>query len=227
MQQAHVLLVEDDSELSGSLGDYLCAIGFETDFALNGSACIELAKHNTYDVIVMDVAMPVLDGLETCHVLRNELNNATPIIFLTARDTLEDKLAGFNAGGDDYLVKPFAPEELVVRLNALLKRRRTREEKVQLIGPLTLDHGTKTLLVNGEPVSLHDIQFRLLQLLSKEAPDPISRERLEAALWEDELPDSDALRTHVYRLRKALSKHLEDELIKTIHGKGYRLAIPS
>lgn len=227
MYRAQLLLVEDDSELAGSLGDYLSEVGFEVDFAHNGSVCIELVKQNQYDVIVMDVAMPVVDGLTACETLRDTLRDSTPIIFLTARDTLEDKLKGFDAGGDDYLVKPFAPEELVVRLNALLKRRRSREEKIQVIGPLTIDSGLKSIIVNDESVSLHDIQFRLLQMLAQEAPDLVTREKIEATLWQEELPDSDALKTHIYRLRKILSKRLGEDLIKTVHGKGYRLAIPS
>ncbi len=116
-----VLIVDDDAELAGSLGDYLSELGFRVDFAFDGKNCLDLAQSNHYDIIILDVSMPVMDGLKTCRELRTTHRVISPIIFLTARDTLEDKLAGFREGGDDYLVKPFSPAELVCRIEALLR----------------------------------------------------------------------------------------------------------
>ena len=124
----NLLLVEDNTELAGSLGDYLSEVGFDVDYAFNGESCIELIKTNQYDVIVMDIMMPIKDGLTACNELREHYHIDTPLIFLTARDTLDDKLKAFSSGGDDYLVKPFAPEELVCRLNALRNRGKIKKQ---------------------------------------------------------------------------------------------------
>ena len=222
----HVLLVEDNPELAGSLADYLSEVGFEVDFAYNGKSCLELVKVNDYDVIVMDIMMPIQDGLSACRALREEHYNDTPILFLTARDSLEDKLTGFAAGGDDYLVKPFAPEELACRLNALLKRNRPSVRAKQSLGDLVIDHRLQQIFRQDQLIELNDIQFKLLVLLAQVAPAPVSRMALENSLWPDGLPESDPLRTHIYRLRLQLDKPFDQTLLKTVHGKGYRLAIP-
>lgn len=222
----HVLLVEDNTELAGSLADYLSEVGFEVDFAFNGQSCVELVRANPYDVIVMDIMMPIKDGLSTCRELREHHYNETPVLFLTARDSLNDKLEGFAAGGDDYLVKPFAPEELVCRLNALLKRKKPHSRSKQSLGELLIDHRLQNIYRQGVLIELHEIQFKLLVLLAQVAPEPVSRTALENSLWPNGLPESDPLRTHIYRLRLQLDKPFDHALIKTVHGKGYRLAIP-
>lgn len=222
----HVLLAEDNTALAGSLADFLSEVGFEVDFAYNGRSCLELVKTNHYDAIVMDIMMPVQDGLSACRELREHLYKDTPILFLTARDSLDDKLAGFAAGGDDYLVKPFAPEELVCRLNALLKRKQPEFRAKQSLGELLIDHRLQQVYRQDQLIELHEIQFKLLTLLAQVAPEPVSRMALESSLWPHGLPESDPLRTHVYRLRLQLDKPFSRELIKTVHKKGYRLAIP-
>jgi len=225
MAKTHLLLAEDNTELAGSLADYLSEVGFEVDFAFNGRSCLELVKINHYDVIVMDIMMPVQDGLSACRKLREDYNDI-PIIFLTARNSLDDKIEGFDAGGDDYLVKPFAPEELVCRVNALLKRKQSNFSSNQILGDLTVDHRLQHIYREDMLIELNETQFKLLSLLAQAAPEPVSRLSLEGALWPDGLPDSDPLRTHIYRLRQQLDKPFEKALIKTVHGKGYRLAIP-
>lgn len=222
-----LLLVEDDSQLAGSLGDYLGETGFVVDFAFNGKSCIELTQQNHYDIIVMDVAMPHMDGLSATEYLRQNQNLDAPILFLTARDTLEDKLKGFEVGGDDYVIKPFEPKELVVRLRALLKRARGHRVQHQQLGELVLDHQMMQVSYKDKTIDLHDIQFRLLHILANDAPGLVSRSSIEQQLWSDQPPEGDALRTHVYRLRKAMDKSFNAELIQTVRGKGYRLAIPN
>lgn len=222
----NILLVEDNVELAGSLADYLSEVGFEMDFVYNGKACIELVKANAYDVIIMDIMMPVQDGLTTCRLLRETLYIDTPIIFLTARGTLDDKLEGFKLGGDDYLVKPFAPEELVCRLNALLKRRQPAFQRVQqTLGDLIINHPLRCISRQGHDIALNELQFQLFTLLAQSAPEPVSRQFLESELWPDGLPESDPLRTHIYHLRQLLDKPFNSELIKTVRGRGYRLDI--
>lgn len=221
-----ILLVEDDRALAGSLADYLSEVGFEVDFAFNGQSCLERTLEQRYDAIVMDVTMPGLDGLRACKALRKRQDD-TPILFLTARDTLADKLDGYEAGADDYLIKPFEPQELVCRLHALLRRGKLPSSGgQQACGELLIDLKRQKVYRQGLAIDLQDITLRLLSLLAEAAPDTVSRHKLEAALWPHEMPESDPLRTHIYRLRQALDRPFERDLIKTVHGKGYRLAIP-
>ena len=221
-----VLLVEDDKSLSASLADYLTELEYDVDFAFNGRSALNLMKDSQYDLIVMDVAMPILDGLQTAKAIRNDLYLDTPIIFLTARDTLEDKLIGFKSGADDYLVKPFSPEELVCRMKAILQRGKINANTIQTIGDLTFNHQLQQVQREDKFIELDDLQFQILTLLAKQAPNPISRSTLEDMLWPEGLPESDPLRTHIYRLRQKLDKPFQSNLVVTVHGKGYRLAIP-
>ena len=222
-----ILLVEDDHALAGSLGDYLSEFGYDVDYARDGRSCLERVRQQAYDLIVMDVAMPRMSGFDTCRQLRRE-RNETPVLFLTARDALPDKEEGYAAGGDDYLVKPFEPQELIWRIRALMRRVAPRQPRSpRQVGELLIDPASQSLSHHGVVSVLPALQFSLLNLLADEAPEPVSRRKLEAALWpEGDPPDSDALRTYIYRLRQALGKPYGNDLIKSVHGKGYRLAIP-
>lgn len=222
-----ILLVEDDYALAGSLGDYLSEFGYEVDYARDGKSCLERVRQQAYDLIVMDVAMPRMSGFDTCRQLRRE-RNETPVLFLTARDALLDKEEGYAAGGDDYLVKPFEAQELIWRIRALMRRVAPRQPRSpRQVGDLIIDPASQSLRHNGVVSVLPALQFSLLNLLADEAPEPVSRRKLEAALWpEGDPPDSDALRTYIYRLRQTLGKPYGTDLIRTVHGKGYRLAIP-
>ncbi|MGY2178930.1 response regulator transcription factor [Pseudomonas azotoformans] len=222
-----ILLVEDDHALAGSLGDYLGEFGYEVDFARDGRSCLERVRQHEYDLIVMDVAMPRMSGFDTCRQLRRE-QNETPVLFLTARDALPDKEEGYEAGGDDYLIKPFEPQELIWRIRALMRRVAPRKPRSpRQLGDLVIDPASQSLRHNGTVKVLPALQFSLLNLLADVAPEPVSRGKLEAALWPDgDPPDSDALRTYIYRLRQTLGKPYGNDLIRTVHGKGYRLAIP-
>lgn len=221
-----VLLVEDDSSLAGSLADFLNERGYDVDFAFNGKSGIELANRNKYDVIIMDVSMPVLDGLSACQRLRNDHGIDTPIIFLTARDTLDDKIAGYKSGGDDYLVKPFAPEELVCRIDALRKRPPLDKTSDLTLGELTIQPSGLQVMFDGQTLDLQDIQIRILLILASAAPNFVDKAALEDAIWPDETPRSSPLRNHVYRLRRLLGDRFGHHFIKTVHGKGYQLELP-
>jgi len=220
------LLIEDDSVLAETLSDYLTEVGFDVDFAYTGTQALEVLKTHRFDVIILDVQMPSLDGISTCKAIRDELHLETPVLFLTARDTLEDKLAGFTVGGDDYLIKPFAPEELSARLKALNARPKLPSQTHHCLDSLIVDHQLRRAIREDQVIELHDIQFRLLSILANDAPKMVSKFDLEERLWQGNPPSCDALRTHIYRLRAALDKPFNHELIKTTHGKGYRLAIP-
>ncbi len=221
-----ILLVEDDSNLAGSLADYLGDCDYDVDFAFNGASCLELARRNEYAVIIMDVSMPVLDGLSACQQLRTDLEIDTPVIFLTARDTLDDKIAGYDSGGDDYLVKPFAPKELVCRIEALRKRQYTNRSVDRSIGGLSIYPKRLQVSFGEQLLELQAVHIQILMLLADAAPAVVSKRALEIALWPDQTPRSNPLRTHIYRLRRQLDEKFGYHFIETVHGLGYRIDVP-
>jgi DNA-binding response OmpR family regulator len=220
-----LLLLEDNRELAASLGEYLEAKNCCVDYTHSGKACIALIKSNQYDILILDIAMRGMDGLQVCREIRQQLQVSTPIIFLTARDTLEDKLIGFESGGDDYLVKPFAPQELLYRLKSLFLRGPRRDIGIQSIGEIVIDYSRETVTRQGCIIPLQKTQFQIFKLLLKNSPDLVTKEILELELWGDDMPQSDALRTHIYRLRNLMDKPFDRAIIKTIHARGYRLEI--
>lgn len=220
-----VLFLEDCHALAGAVSDYLELRGCAVDLAFHGRAFLEMAKRAHFDAYVLDVAVPGIDGLEVCERLRAHMRDDTPVIFLTARDTLQDKRAGFARGADDYLVKPFEMEELVFRLQALAARGRRPEVSTQVLGDVVLDHGAGIVVRNGRRIQLHELQLRVLKILASRSPQTVERAVLEKELWGDHVPDSDSLRTHIYRLRNALTIFGERELIETVHGKGWRISL--
>jgi DNA-binding response OmpR family regulator len=222
---ATVLLIEDHRDIAEMLVEYLEPRGFTVDFAADGVTGLHLAVTNPYDVIVLDLMLPGLDGLAVCRKLREEARRDTPLLMLTARDTLQDKVSGLDAGADDYLVKPFEVRELEARLRTLLRRHRgatTRE--CRTVGDLTLDTGTLRVTRAGQVLTLTPIGLKLLTLLMRASPRVVSRQQLEREVWGDLLPDSDTLRSHLYTLRKAIDKPFERPLLHTVAGAGYRLA---
>lgn len=221
-----VLLVEDNQFLAGNIGDFMSLQEISVDYAQNGKQCLGLVKENEYDVIVLDVMMPGADGFETCRALREEVLCQTPIIFLTAKVELEHKLEGFEAGGDDYLTKPFEMEELLMRLKALTSRGSRADIGVLQFGDIRLDMNTGSVTRAGDAVKVNQVQFSVLKVLLQQAPNIVSRQQLEYEIWGEDTPDSDVLRTHIYRLRNLLDKPYEHAYLETVHGKGFRL-IPS
>lgn len=215
-----ILLVEDNSDLAASITDYLELLGHTVDIAINGLSGLQQASDNNYDLYILDVVMPKLDGLSLCHQLRNDYLDTTPIIFLTARDTLDDKLAGFAAGADDYLVKPFDMSELVARITALHKRSVGIENTLS-IADLSINLNTEEVTVNGESIALSPYSYRLLVVLMQRSPRLVTREELEYLVWGDDVPDSDSLRSHIYKLRSKVDKPFNRTLIKTIKGRGF------
>lgn len=220
-----LLLLEDNIQLAESLGEYLEGMGCAVDYAYTAKSCINLVENNPYDALILDITMPGMNGLDACKVIRQQLQVATPLLFLTARDTLEDKLIGFDAGCDDYLVKPFAPQELFVRLKAQEARGPRRDIGIQTVGDLQINHPLRAVIRAGNTIVLAETQFTILKLLINATPNLVSKEAIEAAIWGNDPPQSDALRTHLYRLRNLLDKPFDKPMIATVHGKGYRLDI--
>lgn len=222
----HALIVEDNPDIIANLFGFLEPLGYVIDVARNGAAGLKQAAAGAHDVIVLDLSLPGMDGLEICRQLREVYRVATPVLMLTARDTERDKLAGFGVGADDYLVKPYSLLELDARLKALV--RRTRNEQVQSVlayGDVQVDTRTRIATRAGKTLALTPTAFKILVALLRHAPGIISRERLEQEVWGDTPPESDALRTHIHALRQALDKPFDRPLLITRPGVGYRLGI--
>lgn len=218
-----ILLVEDNRDILANLADYLQLKGYSVDCAQDGLSGFHLAVSQPFDLIVLDVLLPGLDGYALCRRLRDEARLATPVIMLTARDTLEDRLQGFNSGADDYLVKPFALSELAARIDAVLRRSQGNTQRVLQVGDLTYDLDTLEVQRAGRSIRLNPTGLKLLALLMQRSPHLIRREALEHALWGDDCPDSDSLRSHIHQLRQAIDKPFPFPLLQTQHGLGYRL----
>jgi DNA-binding response OmpR family regulator len=219
-----VLIIEDDPDLAANVGEYLQSRGATADFAGDGLTGLHLAAVNPYDAIVLDLTLPGLDGLSLCRRLRASARRATPVLMLTARDTERDKLAGFDAGADDYLTKPFSLPELHARLQALTRRAAGNQEVLQ-VGDLRFD--TRTLVAHrGERrLELTPSGLKLIEKLMRAAPGVVPRAEIERVIWGEDPPDSEAaLRGHIHALRAAVDAGAPTRLLHTVHGVGYRLA---
>ncbi len=224
-QNAAVLLIEDHRDIAEMVYDYLESKGYMVDYAADGLAGLQLATDNEYDVLVLDLMLPGLDGIDLCRRLREEARKDLPILMLTARDTLDDKLVGLDAGADDYLVKPFEIREMEARIRALLRRHRgTVADELYEVADLRFDSGSLQVTRAGKTVSVPPIGLKLLTVLMRESPKVVTRQQLEREVWGDLLPDSDTLRSHLYSLRKAIDKPFPKPLLHTIPGAGYRLS---
>lgn len=219
-----VLVIEDNRPLAENLCEFLSGRGFTTDFAGDGLTGLHLATTERFDAIVLDLGLPGLDGLSLCRLLREKAEGEAKVLMLTARDTLEEKLEGFAAGADDYLVKPFALRELEARLLAL-GRRGGRQSKLT-VADLTLDLKRKAAHRGGRRIELTPVTLKLLEALMRSPGQVLERADLEHAIWGDEPPDSDALRTHVYTLRNAIDKGFDKPLLHTVRGVGWVLEEP-
>jgi DNA-binding response OmpR family regulator len=219
-----VLLVEDNHAISANIAQYFAAQGAEMDFATQGPQGLQLALSQYYDVVILDLMLPGMDGLALCSQLRQHASRRIPVIMLTARDTLDDKLVGFSSGADDYLTKPFALAELWARCQVLAQRAEPGQYRLQL-GELMLDKRSREVRRQGNVIALKPIAWQMLVLLMEAHPRPLSRSELCARIWGDEPTESDALRSHVYQLRKALDQPFSWPMLKTLHGIGFALQI--
>lgn len=223
-QPLRILVVEDNPDIAENIADYFKMRGHIMDFAMDGIGGLHLALTDDYDVMILDIMLPGMDGLTLCKKLRESPAKQIPILMLTARDTLPDKISGFESGTDDYLVKPFELQELEVRLYALVKRGRLQTTEILQIADLEMDVQTLVVKRSGQIIKLNRACMKLLEILMRASPGVVSRRELEFALWEDMPPDSDALRSHMFTLRKLIDKPYSHPLIQTVHGVGYKLA---
>jgi DNA-binding response OmpR family regulator len=218
-----VLIVEDNPDIAANLGDFLEDHGHTVDFAGDGITGLHLAVVNDFDAIVLDLALPGMDGLELCRKLRTDAGKDTPVLMLTARDRLQDKLVGFETGADDYLVKPFELQEVEARLHVLASRGRRRVRRELKVGDLAFNLDTLSVNRAGRDIYLNPIGLKLLQTLMEASPNVVSRNDLEMQVWGEEMPDSDSLRVHIHSLRSVIDKPFDSSMIQTRHGIGYRL----
>ena len=221
-----VLVIEDNPDIAANIGDYLEDRGHVVDFAGDGVTGLHLAVVNDFDVIVLDLMLPGMDGLDVCRKLREEARKNTPVLMLTARDTLENKLQGFKTGADDYMVKPFELQELEARLQVLARRGKAVQPRVLQVADLEFNLDTLEVRRQGQEVQLNPTGLKLLRSLMEASPSVVSLEELELRVWGEELPDSDSLRVHIHSLRNAIDKPFDVPLIQTRHGIGYRLVSP-
>ncbi len=220
-----LLLIEDHQDIAENICEYVTGNGHHIDHVISGEEGLTRASESHYDVIVLDLMLPGMDGLAVCRALRGDLKSNSPVLMLTAKDLVVDKVAGFEAGADDYLVKPFSLLELEARLGALARRGAPRAaEGVLRIAGLAYDPNTLTAEREGVAVKLNPSTRRLLVLLMQNSHRVVARRELERELWGDQPPDGDVLRAHMYALRNAIDKPFARKLLHTHHGEGYRLA---
>ena len=217
-----VLLVEDDEVISERLKRALEKEGYPTDLAHDGQVGLDLARMGEYSVIILDVMMPKRDGWSVCQALRDS-KNTTPILMLTAKDAIEDRVKGLDLGADDYLVKPFSLKELLARIRALTRRNKLEKSSIIHLGDLDIDAGAKTVTKAGEPIKLTKREFTLLEALARNRRRILSREYIIEQIWNDEDSISNTVNFHVTSLRKKIDVGRDKSLIETVHGFGYRI----
>ena len=222
-----VLVIEDDQEAARLLARGLREEGWVVDVAHSGAAGDEMANVNTYDAIVLDWLLPDRDGIAVCRSLR-EGGLHVPILLLTARDAVEDRVLGLNAGADDYLTKPFAFAELLARLHALLRRSELTRPVLLTVADLTLDPHSHVVTRGGAPLSLTPREYAILETLMRRAGEVVSRVHLGESVWENDLDSlTNLVDVHISHLRRKVDRAGVLPLIHTVRGYGYRLGPPS
>jgi two-component system, OmpR family, response regulator ResD len=231
---AKILVVDDEERIRRLLRMYLERENYEIDEAEDGDAALELGLNNEYDLILLDIMMPGIDGIEVCKQIREK--KATPIIMLTAKGEEANRVQGFEVGTDDYIVKPFSPREVVLRVKALLRRASqtsylntdTKTKNVIVFPHLSIDHDAHRVTANGKDVSLTPKEYELLYFLAKTPDKVYDREKLLKEVWQYEFfGDLRTVDTHVKRLREKLSKVSPEaaKMIVTVWGVGYKFEV--
>ncbi|MEM9488879.1 MAG: response regulator transcription factor [Myxococcota bacterium] len=223
----NILIVEDNPDLAESVADFFEAKGDTAHIAGDADEAEHALDGRTFDAAIIDIMLPGgRSGVQLCRSLRRTASGATlPVLFLTALDALDDKLTGFEAGANDYLTKPFSLHELYARIRALTRRfaGATPDSDMVRVGELTIDVGQQTVHRGDRAIHLSESGFKLLVLLARRSPNLVEKQALERALWPHRTPDSDALKTHIYNLRKALHDAPSAIQLITVRGRGYRL----
>lgn len=218
-----ILIVEDNEDIRLNLVEYLESKNYQTDNTDDGLKALALTIVNKYDLIVLDIMLPGMDGLRLCRELRSR-GNTTPIIILSAKDSTDDRIMGLSEGADDYIVKPFSLAELLLRIQAVLRRSSTPEEKVLQVGDLRLELDSKRVFRGDTELKLNPTAFRILAFLMQKSPEVVSREEIEDEIWGFQRVAGDNLRAHIYQIRKIVDKPFEEPLIETLTDSAGRYA---
>jgi len=223
-----LLVVEDDEPIAEFLRRGLQAEGYQLDVARTGPEALELGQNGHYGVMILDLMLPGLDGREVCQRLRAQ-GITTPVLMLTALDTLDDKVSGLRLGADDYLSKPFAFDELLARIEALLRRRGSYEAQAPIlrVGHLTVNRANREVLLNNCPIELTPKEFALLECLMMQPDVVLSRARILEQVWgTDADPLTNVVEVYIRHLRNKLNTGSAEPLIQTVRGFGYKLSVP-
>jgi len=222
---ANILVVEDDVLISQGIADYLESLGHQLDFAYNGEQALVHLKENIYELVLLDLNLPMIDGLEVCKTLSQGSLTSIPVIIMSARGENADILAGFDSGAWDYLVKPFSFSELAARINVSLTKLNAISHPLQEYHGLVLEKNSLTLEYHSKKIQLHKIGFTIIESLMQCAPKSLKKNILEQKVWGENKPSSDPLRAHIYKLRKIFMQNFSLPLIVTVKGVGYRLDV--
>ncbi len=225
MKALNILLVEDNLTIAKQLTEFLQDRGWQVDYAQTGGLAINLAAANIYDVLILDLNLPDMDGLDVCARIKEQGEINTPVLMLTARDALDDKVRGFGQGADDYVTKPFEFRELALRCQALARRNDLHRSRQLQLGELRIDLAQKLAWRQDQPLQPTAVGFRILVQLAEAYPNPVSRSMLMHKIWGDSPPDSDALKSHIYSLRIVLDKPFAYGMLTTITNVGYKLKV--
>nr|WP_086937328.1 response regulator transcription factor [Thaumasiovibrio occultus] len=218
-----ILLVEDNREVAGILFDYFECLNMELDYADNGELGLKLALESDFDIILLDLMLPRMDGLTVCNRLR-EAGKTTPILMLTALDGREDTLKGFAHGADDYLTKPFDLDILEARMTSLIRRYRGQVANTTVrYADVMIDQKTRKAYREDKYLALNPTTYTILEMLCQRAPEVVTREEIAQRLWHDDEPQNDVLRSHIYQLRAQLDKPFEKAMLITVPKIGFRL----
>lgn len=221
-----LLIVEDDRDLARNLIDYLEIQGYTSDYAPDSHVALGMLAANGYDLVVLDMMLPGLDGIGICKRLRQEMYSRVPVVMLTAKDDIESKISAFDIGADDYVIKPVALRELEARIRALIRRAgQETDSAVMVVGDLRFDTGTMKIERAGKIIAMPPVPTKILALLMRHSPNVVHRLAIHREIWGDEPGDNHALIVHMHALRNAVDKPFETQLIHTVRGFGYRIAL--
>ena len=218
-----ILLIEDHIELATQLNEFLCSFGWCVDFSSTGQRGIWLALENEYDLIILDLGLPDIDGIDVCKEIKSKSKLNIPILMLTARDSFADKVKGFDLGADEYLTKPYDLRELALRCKVLSRRQELYQSNRLNLEELTLDLNENRVFRLEQEVVLNRTSFSILLMLAKAYPNPVSKSRIVHEIWGDNPPETNALKSHIYNLRMAIDKPFSHSVVKTIVSVGYKL----
>ena len=224
---ASILIVEDDIDIAQGIAEFLEVKNHELDFAYNGKQAMSLLSQNQYQLVLLDINLPFIDGFDVCRSMLTQHLTHTPVIIMSARSSEQDVLKGFDSGAWDYLVKPFSLAELSARVTACLAKAQvstTIERKTESLCA-KLNHNDLSFNFGGQSMQLHQIGFELLKLLMENAPSTVKTSEIHRRLWPHETPESDPLRANVYKLRKQLTQKFGQSFITTVRGVGYRFVV--